>query len=31
MADSKLNIPATLPGTARNIKTVTKLVAMAAE
>ena len=31
MADSKLKIPATLPGTARNINTVTKLVAMAAE
>ncbi len=31
MADSKLKIPAATPGTARNINTVTKLVAMAAE
>ncbi len=30
MADSKLKIPAGLSGTARNINTVTKLVAMAA-
>jgi uncharacterized protein (DUF1697 family) len=31
MADSKLVIPAARAGTARNINTVTKLAAMAAE
>ena len=31
MADSKLKIPAAVEGTARNINTITKLAAMAAE